>query len=215
MSDKTEFNFLNEIGRKAVHLSVLIIPFAFHVLQIELWFIQLSVFGVLCFFIPMEYYRLKINPSTWLNFITRESEKDYPANYLPSTLIWLIVLLGVGHFYSMIIAELALVATVLGDSAAALVGKGLGKNRLPLTISKTIEGYIGGLLSTYIIGFVFLFIIGVQGSDLFIVPLLPTAAIAIFDFFEDLPFWAADNLFHPLITLIFGYIFTLLHLISI
>jgi dolichol kinase len=115
----------------------------------------------------------------------------------------------------MIIAELALVATVLGDSAAALVGKGLGKNRLPLTISKTIEGYIGGLLSTYVIGFVFLFIIGVQGPDLFIVPLLPTAAIAIFDFFEDLPFWAADNLFHPLITLIFGYIFTLLHLISI
>ena len=163
----------------------------------------------------MEYYRLKINPSTWLNFITRESEKKYLANYLPSTLIWLIVLLGVGHLYSMIIAELALVATVLGDSAAALIGKGLGKHRLPFTIRKTIEGYIGGLLFTYVIGLVFLFIIGVQGSDLFIVPLLPTAAIAIFDFFEDLPFWAADNLFHPLITLIFSYIFTLLHLITI
>ncbi len=215
MSDKTEFNFLNELGRKAVHLSVLIIPFAYHVLQIDLWFIQLSLFGVLCFFIPMEYYRLKINPSTWLNFITRESEKNYPANYLPSTLIWLLVLLGVGNFYSMIIAELALVATVLGDSAAALIGKGLGKHRLPYTTSKTIEGYIGGLLSTYVIGLIFLFIIGVQGSDLFIFPLLPTSAIAIFDFFEDLPFWAADNLFHPLITLIFGYILSLLNLIAI
>ena len=215
MSDDVEFNFLNEMGRKAVHLTVLIIPFAFHVLKIELWFIQLSLFGVLCFFIPMEYYRLKINPSTWLNFITRESEKNYPANYLPSTLIWLIVLLGVGHFYSMIIAELALVATVLGDSAAALIGKGLGKHRLPNTINKTIEGYIGGIGFTYIIGLVFLFIIGVQGANLLIAPLLPAISIALFDFFEDLPFWAADNLFHPLITLIISYILILLNIVTI
>ena len=215
LSNTTEFNFLNELGRKAVHLSVLIIPFAFHVLQIELWFIQFSLFGVLCFFIPMETYRLKINPSTWLNFITRESEKDYPANYILTTLIWLLVLFGVDNFYSMIIAELALVATVLGDSAAALIGKGLGKHRLPNTQKKTIEGYIGGLMSTYIFGFIFLFMIGIKGSDLFIVPLLPTIAIAIFDFFEDLPFWAADNLFHPLIALILCYILTLFNIITI
>ena len=215
MSDKGEFNFLNEVGRKAVHLSVLIIPFAYHVLQFKLWFIQLSLFGVLCFFIPMEFYRLKINPSTWLNFITRESEKEYPANYLPSTLIWLLVLLGVDFFYSMIIAELALVATVLGDSAAALIGKGIGKHRLPNTESKTIEGYLGGITSTYLLGLVFLFLIGIQGSDLLIVPVLPAIAVAIFDFFEDLPFWAADNLFHPLITLLLGYILTSLNLITI
>jgi len=215
MSDKTEFNFLNELVRKAVHLSVLMIPFGVHVLQLELWFIQLSLFCVLCFFIPMETYRLKINPSTWLNFITRESEKDYPANYILTTLIWLIVLLGVGFFYSIIIAELALVATVLGDSAAALIGRGLGKHRLPNTQGKTVEGYVGGLVFTYIFGFIFLFIIGVQGNDLIIVPLLPTIAVGIFDFFEDLPFWAADNLFHPLITLVLGYILTLLNLIVI
>ena len=59
----------------------------------------------------------------------------------------------------MIIAELALVATVLGDSAAALIGKGLGKHRLPFTVRKTIEGYIGGLLFTYVIGLLFYFLI--------------------------------------------------------
>jgi dolichol kinase len=115
----------------------------------------------------------------------------------------------------MIIAELALVATVLGDSAAALIGKGLGKHRLPSTEGKTVEGYIGGLASTYIFGLIFLFTIGVQGFELLTVPFLPVIAIAIFDFFEDLPFWAADNLFHPLITLFLGYILTLLNLISI
>ena len=215
MSDNGEFKFLNELGRKAVHLSVLIIPFAYHVLQIQLWFIQLSLFGVLCFFLPMEFYRLKINTFTRLNFITRESEKEYPANYILTTFIWLIVLLGVDLFYSMIIAELALVATVLGDSAAALIGRGLGKHRLPHTEGKTIEGYIGGIGFTYLVGLVFLFLIGIEGSDLLIVPLLPVISIALFDLFEDLPFWAADNLFHPLITIFFGYILTLLNLITI
>lgn len=207
-----EFNFLNELGRKAVHLTVLIIPFSYHVLKIELWFIILSLFGVLCFFIPMELYRLKVNPRTWLNFITREAEKDEVANYIPSTLIWLAVLLGVYWFYSMEIAELALLATVLGDSAAALIGKGVGQHRLPLTKEKTIEGYLGGVVFTYIIGFAFLYIIGMPSL---ILPLLPAVAIAIFDFFEDLPYWAADNLFHPLITLALAYISIILGIINV
>lgn len=199
----TDFNFFKELCRKAVHLSVLIIPFAYHVLQLELWFIQISLIAVFCFFIPMEIYRLKINPNTWINYITRESEKDEPANYITSTLIWIFVLLGVEWFYPMEIAELALVATVLGDSAAALIGRGIGSYRLPLTEEKTIEGYVGGIIVTYILGWIFLFLIGAPSL---ILPLLPAISIAVFDFFEDLPFWAADNLFHPLITLFLAYI---------
>ncbi len=206
-----EFHFLNELGRKAVHLSVLIIPFSYHVLNIELWFIQLSLFGVLCFFLPMELYRLKINPRTWINYITREAEKDEPANYILTTLTWLIVLLGVYWFYSMEVAELALVATVLGDSAAALIGRGVGQHRLPFTRDKTVEGYFGGVFFTYLFGFVFLYLIG---SPSFVLPLLPAITVAIFDFFEDLPYWAADNLFHPLITLLFAYVLTLIGIIS-
>jgi dolichol kinase len=206
-----EFNFFQEFWRKAVHLSVLIIPFAYHVLQLELWFIQISLIAVFCFFIPMEIYRLKINPNTWINYITRESEKEEPANYITSTLIWILVLLGVNWFYPIEIAELALVATVLGDSAAALIGKGIGSYRLPLTEEKTIEGYIGGIVVTYALGFIFLLLIG---KPSWILPLLPAIAIAVFDFFEDLPFWAADNLFHPLITLALAYILILLNVIS-
>jgi dolichol kinase len=206
-----EFHFLNELGRKTVHLTVLIIPFSYHVLKLELWFIQLALFGVLCFFIPMELYRLKINPRTWINFITREAEKDEPANYILTTLIWLIVLLGVYWFYSMEIAELALVATVLGDSAAALIGRGVGQHTLPFTKDKTIEGYLGGVFFTYLFGLIFLYLIGAPSL---VLPLLPAIAVAIFDFFEDLPYWAADNLFHPLLTLFFAYILTLLEIIG-
>ena len=212
LQEEQEFNFLNELVRKSVHLSVLVIPFGYHVLKIELWFIRLALLGVLIFFVPMELYRLKINPKTWLNYITREAEKDEPANYILTTLIWLIVLLGVEWLYPMEIAELALVATVLGDSAAALIGRGIGKHRLPYTEGKTIEGYIGGVIFTYLIGWIFLFLIG---SVSYFLPILPAVTIAFFDFFEDLPFWAADNLFHPLITLGLAYLLILLQIITV
>jgi dolichol kinase len=215
LQGEQEFNFLNELVRKSVHLSVIIIPFAYHVLLFPLWFIQLALLGVLLFFLPMELYRLKINPKTWINFITREAEKDEPANYILTTLIWLLVLLGVDWFYPIQIAELALVATVLGDSAAALIGRGLGKHPLPFTKEKTLEGYIGGVTFTYIFGFLFLMIIGMTGSLLLLLPILPAIVIAFFDFFEDLPFWAADNLFHPLITLILAFFLIQLRIIII
>ncbi len=212
MQNDQEFHFLNELVRKSVHLSVLIIPFGYHVLSIPLWFIQLALIVAFFFFVPMELYRLKINPKTWLNFITREAEKNEPANYILTTIIWLLVLLGVGWLYPMEIAELALVATVLGDSAAALIGKGIGKYRLPYTKEKTVEGYIGGVTCTYLFGYFFLIIIG---EPSFFLPVLPAIAIAFFDFFEDLPFWAADNLFHPLITLGLAYLLIQLQIIVV
>jgi dolichol kinase len=194
-----DFRFINELGRKAVHLTVLAIPLAYHWIHIELWFIQLSLLAIVLFFIPLEVYRLKINPSTWINYITRQSEKNEPANYILTATVWLIALLGVDFLYSMEIAEMAIIATHLGDSIAALLGRGIGRKRLPFTKKKTIEGYLAGIFGTYIVGFLFLLIIGVPS---FILPILPTIVIAIFDFFEDLPFWAADNLFHPMLTLI-------------
>ena len=190
-----EFNFLNELLRKSVHLSVLIIPFGYHVLEIELWFIRIALFGVLLFFIPMELYRLKVNPKTWLNFITRAAEKDEPANYILTTLIWLIVLLGVDWLYTMEIAELAIVATVLGDSAAALIGRGIGKHRLPYTKEKTIEGYIGGVVLTYIFGLVFLFLIGSESVFLPILPAQNSFTISASTFLLAIPFLDSPTIF--------------------
>ncbi|MFX0051730.1 MAG: hypothetical protein ACFE8U_10620, partial [Candidatus Hermodarchaeota archaeon] len=90
-----DFSFFNELGRKAVHLSVLAIPLAYHWIKIDLWFIQLSLLAIVLFFIPLEVYRLKINPSTWINYITRQSEKNEPANYILTATVWIIALLGV------------------------------------------------------------------------------------------------------------------------
>ena len=196
-----EIGFLNELVRKSVHLSVFAIPFAYHWLKIELWFIQITLLLIVCIWlIPMEIYRLKINPNTWVNYLTRSAEKEGIANYLLTTIIWFVVLLGVSlELYRIEIAELSLVATVMGDSAAAIIGRGIGNMKLPYTKRKTVEGYISGISITYLVGFFFLIIIDVP--DLFL-PLLPTLAWGIFDFFEDLPWYLADNIFHPLITLI-------------
>jgi len=85
-----EFKFLNELGRKAVHLSVWAIPLAYHLIMpalefssaTSLFIIQISLLGFLCFFVPLEVYRIKFNPNTWINNFTRATEKDRPANYI-------------------------------------------------------------------------------------------------------------------------------------
>lgn len=198
-----DFSFINELGRKAVHLVVLAIPVAYHWLQFEILIIQLTLLGALIVFLPLEFYRLKINPSTWINYITRQSEKNEPANYILTTATWFFVMLGVNVFYSMELAEIAIVASHLGDSAAALIGSGIGRVRLPLTKKKTVEGYFSGLIGTYFFGFVFLLIFAVPSL---LLPLIPTIMVGIFDFFEDLPFWAADNIFHPVLTVLLASI---------
>ncbi len=206
--DSDEFNLFNELGRKAVHFSVWIIPLAYHWLKIELWFIQFSLVGVLCIFIPIEIYRVKVNPNSWIQvylfkYIMRASEKEGPANYIFTTAIWLVLLLGVGiefgglswkGFYVMEMAELVLVTTVMGDSAAAIIGKALGRVKLPKTANKTVEGFVAGLLTNYFVGVVFLTIVGFPP---FFLPLIPTLVWCCFDFLEDLPWFLADNLFGP------------------
>ncbi|MHA2246558.1 MAG: diacylglycerol/polyprenol kinase family protein [Candidatus Hodarchaeales archaeon] len=209
-NDPEEFNFFNELVRKTVHLSVWIIPLAYHWLKLDLWFIQLALAGSLFILIPLEFYRVKINPNSWIQayvykYITRASEKEGPANYILTTTIWLVLLLGVGvefagetwnGFYSMEIAELVLVTTVMGDSAAALMGKAVGRMRLPLTKNKTVEGFMGGMITCYLIGFVFLSLVSLPPI---LLPLIPTIVWCCFDFFEDLPWYLADNLFSPTI----------------
>ncbi|MFX1516071.1 MAG: phosphatidate cytidylyltransferase [Promethearchaeota archaeon] len=206
-----EFNFFNELGRKAIHLSVWAIPLAYHLIMpaielsppTSLFLIQISLLGFLCFFVPLEVYRIRFNPNTWINHFTRETEKNRPANYIFTAAVWLVLLLGVNIFYEMEVVELVLITTVMGDSAAALVGKGIGRVRLPLTKEKTIEGFIAGLLTNYLIGFCFLLFVWANLSSsyqawfVFVLPLIPTIVWGSFDFFEDLPWYLADNLFNP------------------
>jgi dolichol kinase len=117
--------------------------------------------------------------------------------------VWLVLLLGVNFFYEMEVVELVLISTVMGDSAAALVGKGIGRVRLPLTKEKTVEGFIAGLVTNYLIGFCFLILVWVNLSSsyqtwfILVLPLIPTIVWGLLDFFEDLPWYLADNLFNP------------------
>lgn len=203
--DSEDFKFLNELGRKSIHLTVWTIPLAYHLVMPglgispdnALLIIRLGLLSFFCFFIPLEIYRIKFNPNTWINHFTRASEKYGPANYILTATVWLVLLLGVNVFYEMEVAELVLITTVMGDSAAALVGKGIGHIKLPLTNKKTLEGFLAGLLTNYVIGFCFLILVfGISLSSI-ILPIIPTIVWGLFDFLEDLPWYLADNLFAP------------------
>jgi dolichol kinase len=217
--DSEEFKFLNELGRKSIHITVWAIPLAYHLvmpglgisLNDALLIIRLALLGFFCLFIPLEIYRIKFNPNTWINHFTRASEKDGPANYILTATVWLVLLLGVNVFYEMEVAELVLITTVMGDSAAALIGKGIGRNKLPLTDRKTIEGFLAGLITNYAFGFGFLLVVWDLCLPTIILPIIPTIVWGLFDFLEDLPWYLADNLFTPPIAAI---IIALLELIA-
>jgi len=186
---------LNEVKRKAIHLSALAIP-------IGVWLVSSSTaFGVLgligSIWITGDALRLIIpswneKASRILNPVIREKEKK---NFLTgSSYLLLSSFLSVA-FYPKPIAVLALTFLILGDTAAALVGSRWG--RIPLFSGKSLEGSLACLGACMAIGL-----------TLDLVPFwkaLIGAVVAAAA--EALPFGPDDNLTMPLTS---GVVMTLL-----
>ncbi|MFX0114371.1 MAG: diacylglycerol/polyprenol kinase family protein [Candidatus Hodarchaeota archaeon] len=147
---------LKEGARKAFHSLVLSLPIGYHVLKVPLEVVILVFLLILTLFIPIEIIRLKF-PGFFLNRVVRKSEEDKIANYVPTTMVWCGLTIGAyWGFYPFEYAEAAIIATVIGDAAAALAGKSFGTRRLVFTERKTVEGAVVGFLVTWIISSSFL-----------------------------------------------------------
>jgi dolichol kinase len=79
-----------------------------------------------------------------------------------------------------------LIAT-LSDAAAALIGRGLGKHKVkcPNSSEKTIEGFIAGVVLSYIIGLIF------------VGPIYAIIGAIIFFLTDYFPTVTADNILNP------------------
>jgi dolichol kinase len=140
-------SFLSELRRKAIHLSLIILPLD---LLLELlpwprgraqWTLLLLVlaFGALALdVLRLQEQRVKRLFRDILGGMLREHEE---LGLLGSTYLLLAALLAVDLFPRPVAAA-ALGFTVLGDGFAAIVGKAFGRTRI---FRKTIEGAAGGL----------------------------------------------------------------------
>ena len=147
-------SFLSELRRKAIHLSLLVLPLdlLFEVLPWPRgrgpWTLLLLVlaFGALALdVLRLQEQRVKRLFRDILGGMLREHEE---MGLLGSTYLLLAALLAVGLFPRPVAAA-ALGFTVLGDGFAAIVGKAWGRTRI---FRKTLEGAAGGLAACLVWG---------------------------------------------------------------
>lgn len=150
--------FVHEIGRKIVHITILIVLAAFFLIQDRLVSAGytpvlarqvglLFLVALLIIFLILEYLRLELN---WrIPFFARlirpkEQNRMYGVIYfLSATIISLAV-------FDYKIALAALLMTTFGDMVAALVGKRYGSTLIYR--NKTWAGFLGELITNIVVG---------------------------------------------------------------
>lgn len=191
--------FLQEIGRKIVHLTILVALMLFYTIDHNLGQQAAFMFliALLVFFIVLEYFRLDLNVKVpfFHRFIKpKEEHKIYGAIFfLSSTIICLAV-------FNTPIALAALLMTTFGDMTAAIAGKKYGTTLL--FRSKTLIGFLSELLVNLIIAG----IISLSFSANIYIPLAMAFVATIIETATD---EMEDNLMVPLITGFVGQILLL------
>ena len=156
------WGFFHEIGRKIIHITILIVIGAYFFIQdsfvgagysevLAKQVALLFLVGLLILFLILEYFRLELNWKMpfFSQFIRpKEQNRMYGVVYfLSSTIISLAV-------FNPKVALAALLMTTFGDMVAALVGKKYGTTLIYR--NKTWAGFMGELVTNLIVGFIIL-----------------------------------------------------------
>ena len=156
------WGLLHEIGRKMIHITILIVLAAYFIIQDNLvsagYTAELAkqvsllfLVTLLIIFLILEYLRLELNWKMPLfsQFIRpKEQDRMYGVIYfLSGTIISLAV-------FNTKIALAALLMTTFGDMAAALIGKRYGSTLIYR--NKTWAGFLAELAVNLVVGFVIL-----------------------------------------------------------
>ena len=156
------WGLFHEIGRKIIHITILVVLAAYFVIQNSLidagytatlakQVALLFLVALLILFLILEYFRLELGWKMpfFSQFIRpKEQNKMYGVIYfLSATIISLAV-------FDYKIALAALLMTTFGDMVAALVGKRYGSTLIYR--NKTWAGFLGELATNLIVGFIIL-----------------------------------------------------------
>jgi phytol kinase len=156
-------SYHKEIGRKIIHifaLGYLAVYFVF-----ALWYSHhvalLVLAGILAVQIALEYIRLKLKLKIPLLSYLYNFRRHHEQNALGGELYFLLGVLVSLTVFETVIAVAAVLMTVFGDMAAALVGSKYGRIR-PSVFGgkKSLEGASAGLLTNLVAGILFLRIAG-------------------------------------------------------
>ena len=193
------WGFFNEIGRKIIHITILIVLLVYAAFnrnygqQIAL----LVLTALLIFFFALEFFRLELNwkISFFSSFIRqKEQHRMYGVIFFLSAAI---ISLAVFDFP---IALAALLMTTFGDMTAALAGKKYGTTLI--FKNKTLVGLVAGLAVNLIVGLIIGFLFSL---NIYIPILMAFTATIVETSLDELD----DNLIVPICAGFIGQIIAL------
>ncbi|MFW5746086.1 MAG: diacylglycerol/polyprenol kinase family protein [Nanoarchaeota archaeon] len=146
---KKRWNFLDEVGRKVVHLMsiFLIVLFVIVARTAGRRWALFSLVGLLILFMELEYVRIELRqriPLLWR--VWRHQER----NRIGSQIFFLLGAIIAFAVFDFRIAVAAILMTTFGDMVAALVGKKFG--RVKIFRSQTFEGSFAEFVVDVLIG---------------------------------------------------------------
>src|SRR3989338_3763087 len=156
------WGFFHEVGRKIIHITILIVLAAYFFIQDSLvaagytavlakQVALLSLVALMIIFLILEYFRLELEWKMpfFSQFIrSKEQNRMYGVIYfLSATIISLAV-------FNKEIAIAALLMTTFGDMVAALIGKKYGTTLIYR--NKTWAGFLAELATNIVVGFIVL-----------------------------------------------------------
>ncbi len=194
------WDFYNEVGRKIIHISILIVLVAYVGINKEYGqqIALLVITALLIFFLVLEYFRLELNwkmPFFSVFIRPKEQHRMYGTVFF---LVGAIISLAVFDFA---IALVALLMTTFGDMAAALVGRRYGTTLI--FRNKTVAGFIAELTVNLMIGIAVAFFMPL---NIYVPILMAFTATIVENLLDELD----DNLIIPVFTGFVGQVIALL-----
>lgn len=183
-----KWNLKSELKRKGVHLLALSFIGIFLLVFINYGesLALLSLVLLLVLFFELEYFRLELKKKIpFISKLWREKEKDRIGGHV-FFLIGAIISLAV---FDLDIAIAAILMTVFGDMAAALIGKKFG--RTWITKDRAVEGILAELIVNFIIVYL---VIGISGYGWILMIVMAVTATTVETIINKLD----DNLIIPL-----------------
>lgn len=194
------WDYLNEVGRKIIHLLILLVLVGYYVIEsvAGTQAALICLVALLCIFLVLEYLRLELGwrmPFFSAFIRPKEENRMFGVIYfLSASVICLAV-------FDRAIAITALLMTTFGDLMAAIIGKRFGT--ITLFRNKTMEGFFACLVTNIAVGIIIVFI---APLNLVIVLLMALVATIIETLCDEMD----DNLMVPLFAGLLGQLMSFL-----